>query len=283
MKKLIVKMFVILAITGLFSCNLSAQNKMYAHINVGYGLKMASQSQLADYTHTIKDTLYLSNDKAIDVSFGKGLNIGASFGYMFNKNFGAELGVNYLLGGKTKATADITETFMGITSHEISDRTFSATMIRMVPSLVVDAGFEKVDPYAKVGLVIGIGSIKRELEENKDGDLTKVKFKLNGGVSLGISSAIGVKYNISEMMSVFAELNMVNMSYAPAKEVMTEYTLNGVDQLPNFKTNEKETEFVKEIDYDSNAIVDQSKPTKQLHQKLPFSSYGLNLGFRINF
>jgi hypothetical protein len=283
MKNQITKIALLIILPGLFTSQLMAQKKMYASIDAGYGIKMGTQTLLYDSKSNNFNGSSTTTNKVKDVSFGKGFNFGAAFGYMFTKNVGAELGVSYLLGGKTKSTSDVTDVEGLLTSHRTGDMALSAKMFRIIPSVVIDAGLEKIDPYAKFGLVIGLGSIKIESNNNDNGDVTVKKTKVNGGVALSLSSAVGVKYNINDMMSVFGELNMMTLSYSPSKGKITEYTENGVDQLPLMTTNEKEYKFVKENTYESSNPTPDSEPNKEMHQKFPFGNFGINLGFRINF
>ncbi len=283
MKNQFLRILLLIAAIVCFNNNIMAQKKMYASVNVGYGIKMGTQTMLDNFKQTSTNGYVESTSKAIDVSYGKGLNFGAAFGYMFTKNIGAELDVTYLLGGKTKANTDITTIIGPITSHRTSDRILSANMFRIIPTLVIDAGLEKLDPYAKLGFLVGLGSIKYYYNENDDGDVTVQRITQNGGVALGLSSTAGVRYNINDMMSVFAELNMVNLSYSPTKGKITERTVNGVDMLPGMTTRDKETVYLKEITSKSTEPIPDSEPNKELKTKMPFSSFGINVGFRINF
>jgi len=262
-----------------FTCILCVNNLFgqgaYVNINAGYGLNMSSQNlyYFDFYNSTSGSNSYTYEQ--VNVSLGKGLNLGGAFGYMFNENIGVELGISYLLGGKSKAK----NTYIGGTT----DYTLSSKMLRINPSLVIASGFEKINPYAKFGLVIGSGSIMCEYNDNDDGDILVMKMKLNGGIALGLSSGIGAMFNLSDNMSFFGELNMVNLSYAPTKGEVTEATYNGVDELPDLTTSEKEIEFVDSYTYNSSNPPADSQPSKELKQKLPFGSFGVNIGLRINF
>jgi hypothetical protein len=274
MKNNYFQMFLMLIVISLFANNLFAQGA-YVNINAGYGLNMSSQNlYYFDFYNTTSGS-NSSTSEQVNVSLGKGLNLGGAFGYMFNKNIGAELGISYLLGGKSKAK----DTYTGGTT----DYTLSSKMFRIIPSLVIASGFEKINPYAKFGLVIGSGSIMYEYKDNDDGDIFVMKMKLNGGMALGLSSGVGAMFNLSDKMSFYGELNMVNLSYAPTKGEVTEATYNGADELPDMTTSEKEIEFVDSYTYSSSNPPADSQPSKELKQKLPFGSFGVNIGLRINF
>jgi hypothetical protein len=215
-----------------------------------------------------------STVEQVNVSLGKGLNFGGTIGFMFNENIGAELGISYLLGGKSEAK----DSYPGGTT----DYTISSKMLRINPSIVIAAGLDNINPYAKFGLLIGSGSIFYEENDNDDGDVYVMKMKLNGGMAMGLTSAIGATFSLSEKMSFFGEFNMVNLSYAPSKGEITKATYNGVDELPDMTTREKETEFVDSYTLSGENPFPNSQPRKELKQKMPFGSFGVNIGIKFS-
>ncbi len=267
MKKLsILKMVLVSLLITVGSLSAKSQGA-YVSANLGYGFPMSSQA-VEGYTNVSSGNNSTTQEQ-IFLSFGKGLNFGGTFGYMFNKNVGAELGISYLMGGKTKATDDY--------SGGKTDYSFSGKMLRFVPSIVVTAGSDGMNPYARFGFVIGKASLKQKFEDNDDGDKTIGTLKYSGGMSFGVNAAVGVLFGLNDKMSFFAELNTVNMSYSPKNAEYTELTYNGKDMLPDLPTYMKEVEYVDEITSDSSTPP-ESEPTKQLKTKMPFGSIGINFG-----
>jgi hypothetical protein len=258
----------------LIAGNIFAQGA-YVSANIGYGF-MASSANLNNgdyldfynYTSGSNSATY----EQVNVSLGKGLNFGGTIGYMFNKNIGAELGISYLMGGKSKAK----DSYSGGTT----DYTLSSKMLRINPCLVLTAGLEKINPYARFGLVIGKGSVKYEYNDNDDGDISIYKMKLDGGMALGLTAAIGATYSLNDKMSLFGELNMVNLSYAPKQGEITEATYNGIDELPNMTTSDKKIDFVDSYTEQFETNPPDSEPTQMLKYKLPYGSFGINFGVR---
>lgn len=269
----------LLSLITVFACILCVNNLFgqgaYININAGYGFNMSSQNLYYFDFYNYTSTSNSSTSEQVYVSLGKGLNFGGAFGYMFNENIGAELGISYLLGGKSSAKDDYQD---GTT-----DYTLSSNMLRINPSLVISSGLDGVNPYAKFGLVIGTGSVNYEYEDNDDGDIYKMKLKMEGGLAMGLNAAIGANFTLSDNMSLFGEINMINMSYAPTKGEVTEATYNGADELPDMTTSEKEIEFVDSYTYSYDNPPPDSQPSKELKQKLPFGSLSANFGIRIIF
>ncbi|MGA2822003.1 MAG: outer membrane beta-barrel protein [Bacteroidales bacterium] len=273
MKKNYFIMSVMVLATSVLANNLFAQGA-YVNINAGYGLKMSSQN-MPDYNMsnlTMDSTS--SKLEQINASLGKGFNVEGAFGYMFTKNIGAELGISYLLGAKVKAK----DTYM---DGSTADYILSANMLGINPSVVIAYGLNKINPYAKFGLIIGFGSITYKEDHNETGSTEVRETKLNGGTAFGLNAGAGVIFKLSKLLSLFGEIEMVNLSYSPAKGKLTKYTINGADQLPNLKTSEKEIDFVDQYTMDSKNPRPDSEPRQELKQKLPFGSVGLNIGLRI--
>ena len=278
MKLNYLKLSLLVFAISMFANNLYSQGA-YVNINAGYGLSMSSQNLNNFYNST--DVLNSRTDEQVNLSLGKGLNIGGALGYMFNKNIGVELGLSYLLGGKSKAQ-DLYDgnTPLGTPTVGTTDYTLSSNMLRINPTLVIASGFEKINPYAKFGFVIGSGSIMSEYIDNDGTDIEIRKEKFNGGLAFGLNAGVGALFNMSEKMSFFGELNMVNLSYAPTKGELTEATFNGADELPTMTTRERETVFVSS--YNRNAPRSDSQPRQELEQKFPFGSFGVNIGLRFS-
>lgn len=266
-----------LILIAFISCigNINAQ-KTYLKINTGYGFKVGSQN--SEYFNFINRSSDASNNrtyKQINFSLGKGINLGGTLGYMFNKNIGVEVGLDYLIGHKYEASTKST-------NSNPSYINLSSKMIRINPSVILSTANEKINPYAKFGFVIGSGYILYEEDEYVSGNHLESKHKMNGGFAFGLSSAIGINYKLNDNTDFFGELNIINMSYSPKKAEMTEYKVNGVDNLLKVPTYYKEIEFEDEISENSNTPINESQPNKVLKQSFSFGSFGLNIGLKIN-
>jgi hypothetical protein len=289
MKKSYFKIMLFVFAMSLFANNLSAQG-VFVKINAGYGFGLGMQSWKTNTTKNTTSTTmeYTSTTENINLSLGKGLNFGATFGAMFSKNVGGELGLNYLIGAKTTCQSIESQTaILLIPAFTTTDeQSISASMFRINPSIIVASGSKEIEPYAKLGLVIGIGSVtlERISTTTLNSDKTEISEKYNGGIALGVSSALGINFNLNDNMALFGELNMINMSYAPTKSVYTKYSVDGIDQLPTMTIKDKETEYVDSYTHDSTAAsTPDSQPDKKLKTKNPFGSLGINLGLKIKF
>lgn len=249
----------------------------HVYFRFGFGYNHPSSTQTLMYEY--EDYEGGGNEKVIHMSFGKGLNFDYAFGGMFSKYVGVELGLSYLMGLKTKSESSYFSQYYGSGTYSTE---VSAQMFRIIPAVVITPGLENINPYARVGMVIGLGSIFINEEDYYDGEMMTRETKLNGGVALGLNTAAGVQFNINNIISFYVELNIVSMSYAPSKGEITLYELNGMDRLYTLTTRERETEFVDELTYNYNYDPPENQPDENLEMKFPFSSFGSSFGVIIS-
>jgi len=269
------KRTVLILLVAVISCDVLAQTS-YCNVNVGYALPMNAQSldHLGFSNNSSMNSVFTYDEEK--VSLGSGFNVGASFGHMFTPYLGAELNVSYLFGSQSKAADNYDD-------YAHTDYTISSNMIRFTPSVIFTAGLDKINPYARVGVVIGAGSLLYRSVGYDDGGSFANELKCNGGVAIGINASIGATYTLSDKLSLFGELNMISQSYAPTKGELTEVSRDGVDQLPNYTTQDREVEFVDSYVYDYRNPGPETEPRKEAKVYFPYGSIGLNVGLRISF
>lgn len=266
------KLFLSLSIC-LMAANTSAQSA-YATLHLGYAFPSGSQNMAGISNSDNPGGNNVRSYEQINTSLGKGVNVGGAIGYMFNMHIGAELGLSYLVGGKTKG--------MHTDNNGSTEYIVSANMFRINPSIVFATGFAKFNPYTKFGVVVGFGSVFYETNDRDNGDVENILSVSDGGTALGVSSALGAIFDMNEKVSLFGEITMMNLTYAPTRNSITKYNRNGVDLLPTMNSRERDTEFVDSYSYDPNNPRPNSIPSLALKEKLPFGSLGLNVGIRIN-
>ncbi len=246
----------------------------YVNVGAGYGMSLASTSFGENATYPASSP---STHEGVKGSLGKGLNLGAGFGFMFNENVGAELGLNYLMGGKIESTTTDNR-LTPATVYKVSQK---ATMLRIIPSVVVSVGDGGAKPYAKVGLVLGMaGKITDDYNRTQGSNVTVETEEYTGGMAMGFASAFGVKIGTGKM-SFFAELGIIAQSWAPTKSVRTKYTIDGVDQLIGKPTSYMETNYVDS--YTEPTTINTGSPKEKIKTYNPMSSVGVNVGLNISF
>jgi len=101
------------------------------------------------------------------------------------------------------------------------------------------------------------------------------QFKITNSFSLGFAAAAGVKYKLSDNVSLFGELSLLSMSVYIKEAELKSITYNGQSiSIPNNIPGAH-------VKYSKNATVD-SNDTEQPRYSQPFSNVGINVGISIN-
>lgn len=263
------------AIILLFSVNTFAQ-KTYIAINGGYNFEANTTTN-----YSFNYNPYNSSANKVEVSLGKGFNFDGAIGYKFNKIIGAEIGVSYLKGETTTWNFSLYTSGVGI--YHIS-RNYSSTMLRFIPTIVFSGDFKTINPYAKIGAIIGSGSYlisQTTTSDAANSSTTFQKTKYDGGLAFGVYCGLGATYKINKHVFILGEITSTNLSYAAEKSELIVSTVDGVDMLPGLSVYDKQTEYVDS--YNIGNTIDPNKPSKGLKQNISFSSIGFNIGARYSF
>ena len=248
----------LLASATLFSTNASAQDGFgYARFNLGYDFRNAS----ATMTNTTATSA--TNQQ---MSLGAGFDLGLAGGYMFNKNVGIDLELNYLIGSPGTITND--------DGTKSSSAVYSSSSFRIVPAVVISAGMEGLNPYARFGLVLGVSNsytVKTTTTVSSGSDVDEWKY--SGGMAMGISAAAGVMYPLNEKLMLFGELTSVSMSWAPTSGENTSHT----STISGYKPTTQPTQTY------VSSISGTPAANTGLESSYPFSSIGIHVGLAMKF
>ena len=211
-------------------------------------------------------------------SNGAGIPISLAGGYMISENFGVELGFTYLMGSElTLGTSTKVSGYKNTTTSK-------GSQIRILPQLVISTGSAMpVEIYAKTGLLVPVSGSTTINSETLDaaGFKSSVEYSTKGAFSLGYTGTLGVAYGITDQLSVFGEMQGVNLGIKGASVTMTKNTYKDEDKLSDLKVNQKETVFVDELTSEMNTK--DSEPSSSLATISNYSSIGFNFGVKFNF
>jgi hypothetical protein len=277
------RVYILVIAICMMAATVNAQ-KYYARLGVGVGLGLSYYNgQFGN--ETINSTSDVTEIKS--GSLGTGLNVNLGLGYMFSKYVGVDLGFNEFIGFGVKSDYNQTQ----INYSQQWDDKYSSMMFQIIPALVITPGLEKINPYGRFGLIIGVVnktnySFTNTQSSNPNLKATnstveKYKDKDSGGIAIGFSTAIGADYNLNEKISLYAEINLNGLSYSPKKGKIEEWTIDGVDMLPNATTKEKEWEYVKKLD--TEVDIPDTSPNQYLKESALLTNVGISIGLKFRF
>lgn len=228
-------------------------------------------------------------------SYGEGLNFQLRGTYFFNESFGVDLGVGYLQG------ADQTVSKVSLPNMEVNAvaraRAFGAS------TSVVYRFTNNI--YGRFGALIKLGgkteavvyqkSVFSEDEANAFGvplgsySETNYKEDFHGKFPLGFVGALGYKVDLNTNFSLYAEAEYYGISLKRKDSELSEFNtdivlpdgtvaVNGFYSLDNLPDG-----VVKETTYVDNLSNSNTDPSIKLSQKVPYSSFGINVGITYKF
>ncbi|MDF4202954.1 outer membrane beta-barrel protein [Maribacter sp. SA7] len=266
--------------------------------SVSYGQwQVSASSGLAFGSATMKlgERVNISDTENSYGSYGEGVNFQLRGTYFFDESFGVDLGVGYLQG------TDQDVSIVNLPSTEVNAvaraRAFGAS------ASVVYKFTNNI--YGRFGALIKLGgktegviyqkSVFSEAEAEAfgvpNGSYSETNYKedFHGHFPLGFVGALGYKYDLDSNFSIFAEVEYYGISLKRKDSEISEFNtdvklpdgtvavsgLYTIDNLP--EGIDRNTTYVDEL---SNTNTDT---TQELSQKVPYSSFGLNIGVTYKF
>jgi hypothetical protein len=265
------KSLFIILLSGVSIC---AQAQSY-YVRAGFGAAISTSPRIGIESTSLSDSGYLYKEDAKRVGLANGLPIVAAAGYYFGNNFGVELGVDYFAGFNVKPFL-----YDQVDSWTSKGR---GSMLSIVPAIVIRINNDKLKPYARLGVMIGVLNKVLLFETNNPStsNSESTTSKDYGGIAIGAQAALGTELPLSKLFSLFGEVNFNAISWAPTKGKYIKDTYNGVDQLPDLTTKEKTWIYVKNLD--TSQTIPNSDPNKQNLVNYSFSNIGLIVGVKLNF
>ncbi len=262
--------------------------KLYLNLGAGYGLN-AYGYNYGESNVSGNTTTFTSKN----LNMGTGLNFGLRAGYMLNQNLAFELGLGYRMH-KSEFVSQYKNVFGSNEELNTYKDNYSFKMLQIPLTLRLSAGENKMKYYTRFGLNLGLGA--KIVEESEityvttytgspsivTTDVRMETWEYNGGLSIGVVGGFGILYQLNDKMGLTFELNGNAQGYAPKRGVMTKYTFNGTDMMPNMTTSDKEIEYVNDYSYDSSNPPSDSQPTKELKFAWPLNTWGIGIGFNMN-
>ena len=221
-------------------------------------------------------------------SFGSGIPVILGFGYMFNNNVGVQLdgGLGLFIARYTfnDMNAELNNGTGTTTAYNIKIQQSANTPFFLMPSLVLQTG-DQVKIYSRFGFALPLSAsiTQEEMLTNAPGTGALVTddftWKLKTSFSLGFTAAAGVKYQISDKLSIWGELNMLSMSlYAKEQDLKswTESSQGTTLNVPLINYTNAQT-----IKFSKTAVLDSTLSSMPTYS-IPFSNVGIHFGITFN-
>ncbi len=260
----------------------SASAQFYISGGLGYAFPQAGQTVDGTgqpYNGTSNNGANTETFNIKGASFSAGLQGAIGIGYMFSEHVGVQLDMNVGLSTK-KYTFSQDSVEIGGVLNNYSVVQQAKSPVFLIPSLVLQTGDEnKVNLYSRFGIVLPMKTTitQDQVEVNLPGTGTPEALdftvQIKNSFALGFSAAVGVKYKVSDRLSIFGEASLLSMSVYVKEADLTSFSYNGQNQSLSYVSGPQT------IKYSKNTAVDSAD---QVTYAQPFSNIGIKVGVTYN-
>jgi len=170
-------------------------------------------------------------------SYGSGIGLDLNLGYMFSRNFGIDMGIEYVLGNET-----LIEEF---TDGDSFDQSYATNKrLTLSPAFVVDAGSETLSPFIRFGILIPVAGQTEGFRASNNPSMISSSIPLlfpnaesfraesiaKGQFSLGLNAAFGLRYQLNEMISILGSVGYTGLRIARQSYEVPSATLTMTDE-----------------------------------------------------
>ena len=273
----------------------SASAQLYLSFGLGYAFAQAGQTMydtpipyngfptgISGSRNNPSSSSYTYNIKS--ASFSSGVQSAISMGYMFSENVGIQMDAAIGLSN-TKYTFNDDNANLGTAAAPlagtISTVQHAKTPVLLMPALVLQTGGDKINLYTHFGVALPLNTkiIQEQVISNNAGtgaiEVDDFKWQIKSSFSLGFTAAAGVKYKITDRVSIWGELSLLSMSLKAKEQDLQSLTQNGQSiALSSYP-------YPTTIKYSKTATVDSSLSSFPTYAQ-PFSNVGLKVGITID-
>ncbi|MGJ8713915.1 outer membrane beta-barrel protein [Maribacter stanieri] len=266
--------------------------------SLSYGQWQVSASSgyaLGSATMKLGERINTSETENSYGSYGEGTNVQLRGTYFFDDSFGVDLSVGYLQGtDQDVSIIDLPSTEVNAVARARAFGASASVVYKFTNNI-----------YGRFGALLKLGgktegviyqkSVFSEAEAEAFGvpvgsySETNYKEDFHGHFPLGFVGALGYKYDLDSHFSIFAEAEYYGISLKRKDSEISAFNtdvklpdgtvaVSGLYTLDNLPEGINRTTTY--VDNLSNSNTDTSK---ELSQKVPYSSFGLNIGITYKF
>lgn len=228
-------------------------------------------------------------------SYGEGANVQIRGTYFFDDSFGVDLGVGYLQGADQDiSVVDLPNTEVDAVARARAFGASAALVYKFTNSLYGRFG-ALIKMGGKTEAVVYQKSVFSEAEAEAfgvpEGSYSETNYKedYHGKFPLGFVGAMGYKFDLGSNFSLFVEAEYYGISLKRKDSEIAEFNtdvvlpdgtvaVSGLYTLDNLPEG-----YVRKTNYEDELSNTNTDTSKELSQKVPYSSFGLNFGITYKF
>ncbi len=257
---------VILAVTLLLS-TITASAQFYT--SFAAGATIGANEKVLGQNISLLD----GSSSNLSGSYGEGYHGQLRVGYFFNETFGLELGAGYLHG----SNQDVNQ-IDGVLDMEARGRAYGASLsavFNVTKNVYVRfGGLIKVGGKTEAITALTLPNALTGLGTDIEADFT-TDFK--GKLPFGFVGAIGYKFNVSEKINLFAEVEYMNITVTRDRSNLADYS--GTVDANTLQVILSSNPLLEEL----SPLLSDDQDWSTSGKVAPYSSIGINFGVTYNF
>lgn len=222
----------------------SAQHDWHIGISGGYGFGLGQQAFGSTFSTTTANTPI----RQVSGSLGTGPHVGVLVGRWFNERVAAEVGIDWLRSNSYKTTYQWSRDFIMV--EGLAESQLRLNAIRLNIGLL--APFHETEHF-QFALRAGFSCAVPQLREYitfynmLDVEVGHEERLTRGRIAPGFYAAFVANRALGRSWQLRAEVLGIAQTWAPGKRTITEYQLDGQDQLALLSTWSKEVVYEQEV------------------------------------
>lgn len=267
--------------------NAVSYGQMEVSVSTGYAIGSA--------TMKLGERVSVSETENSYGSYGEGANVQIRGTYFFDDSFGVDLGVGYLQGADQDiSVVDLPNTEVDAVARARAFGASAALVYKFTNSLYGRFG-ALIKMGGKTEAVVYQKSVFSEAEAEAfgvpEGSYSETNYKedYHGKFPLGFVGAMGYKFDLGSNFSLFVEAEYYGISLKRKDSEIAEFNtdvvlpdgtvaVSGLYTLDNLPEG-----YVRKTNYEDELSNTNTDTSKELSQKVPYSSFGLNFGITYKF
>jgi len=245
---------------------------------VGFGLGVGREATGSDY-ETNSQGEKIKNEN-IYYSAGQGMKMGLAMSYS-TETIGFGLDMGYSMGLDTEIDkSEYYSTYDSTWTNWTSK--MKTSFMFLSPSIRIENSFGQLTPFCASGLNFAL--MPKSIYSSSytyTGDSYEGEYETSYGIGMGGFGALGVKYSFGGGLSIVGQIRYDQLSLKAKSRKVTKYTINGEDELADWTTRDKETEF-REDDTDDN-YDDENSPNIDRTYTIPANSMTISVAMQYSF
>lgn len=281
----LVKSFLLLVFSGGFIVN---AQRIKLDLGAGYGFGLTNTYFTTGTSETDQSTGVLTKDLQSNIfNYNQGVSSHLKLNYALNSQLFLVAGARYQNG--KRSYDPLASGYVNSTPYYVEQSDFKYQQLDVQIGLGIEKKIaDRWSVYFSHGFtffVFGKAVENHVVEADEPGSPILVEQTIveEPSFTFGAYGDIGLVYRLSDRFSLFFNTTVQSKNWSTKRSRITQFTQDGVDQIPENYTSQLEAEYAASVEYNSSTPPNTNQPSTLLKTWMPNSGLETVLGVRYGF